>query len=375
MQRSRVSLYVVCVILGLVLGSGYSPVVAQEGDFTPHLIGAVPFTVGYRVCVENDVAYVTGNDGIEMINVYDPYAAVWVGRVFLPEIALAVAVRDDIAYIGADGNGFLIVNVTDPAHPEMLQEHSSVGFVVSVCVDGDYAYVGTRDGDLLVFDISDLAATVVCGQIEAVGGDRLGPMTVKQGYLFLADSTSGVHIVNITVPDAPEVITEISQTHGAHDVMIHEDFLFIARHRYGIRMYDVSIPYAPQVLGEFNDNDADGGEAQGIWGDAELVYIADNYHVEALNITTPSAIAEVGEYNPISAAHDLTVHEGFVYVAAGSGLYILAFGGTHPMNPLAVLPYLILIIIIAVVVFLVFLFRARRVQATPQREEQAPKGL
>jgi hypothetical protein len=365
MLRSRYRLLVGCWIVLIAVAGMSSAVMAQEADFTPHLIGIVPFEVGYSVWVEGNFAYVTGNDGVEIIDIRDPYGPVWIGRVEFVDGAYDVVVQADIAYIGLDDAGFVIANVSNPTQPELLYEYPELGTVVCVLVDGDYAYVGALGsvgGDLRVFNVSDLTTTVLCGQLDAVTGGRLGTMAVKEGYLFMADSSNGVQIVNITTPVAPEVVGEVPQTYAAYDVMIHSDLLFVGCHYRGIRVFDVSIPYLPQLRGEFSDNLADEGEALGVWGEENYLYVADNYNVELLNISLLSSITELGEYDPIVAAHDLTVQDQFVYVASGDGLTILAFGGTHPIRPPTFLIYLIpvIIAIIAVTAGLVYRFHRGR---------------
>jgi hypothetical protein len=236
---------------------------------------------------------------------------------------------------------------------------------VSVLVEGDYAYLGVLDetgGNLCVIDISDLATTTICGQLNDVAQRRFGTMAVKEACLYVAESLNGVQIVNITTPEAPEVVGAVSSTYGAYDVMVYNDFLFVGCHWMGTRMFDVSTPNTPQSRGYFNDNAEDDGEALGVWAVEGYLYIADNYNVELLNISSLSNITELGEYDEISAAHDLTVQDQFVYVAAGGGLYILAFGGTHPLRPPIFLVFLIPIIIAVIGVAAGLVYRYYRTQ-------------
>ena len=44
---------------------------------------------------------------------------------------------------------------------------------------------------------------------------------------------------------------------------------------------------APEVIGRFNDDD--GGEALGVWGDREYLYVADNLGVEVLDVKDPTS--------------------------------------------------------------------------------------
>ena len=71
----------------------------------------------------------------------------------------------------------------------------------------------------------------------------------------------------------------------------------------------------PKVIGRYKDDD--GGEALGVWGDHEYLYVADNYGIEVLDITDPTGPIEIGEYEDVDGAHDIYGRETTIYIAEG----------------------------------------------------------
>ena len=92
----------------------------------------------------------------------------------------------------------------------------------------------------------------------------------------------------------------------------------------GISILNASAKESPQIIGRYLDDD--GGEALGVWGDGEYLYVADTFGVEVLDVKDPTGPYEIGEYGRVNGAHDLYVDGMFVYIAEGrKGLVILEF--------------------------------------------------
>ena len=90
----------------------------------------------------------------------------------------------------------------------------------------------------------------------------------------------------------------------------------------GISILNASAKESPQIIGRYLDDD--GGEALGVWGDGEYLYVADNYGIEVLDVKDPTDPYEIGEYGKVNGAHDIFVDGAFVYIAEGrKGLIIL----------------------------------------------------
>ena len=149
-------------------------------------------------------------------------------------------------------------------------------------------------------------------------------MAIHDGYVYLANPKVGLEVIDVTVPSSPQKISTVQGTHGAWDIHLQDEFAYVGCHYAGIRILDLSDSEAPEVIGRFDDDD--GGEALGVWGDHEYLFVADNYRIEVLDITDPTHPFEIGEYENVNGAHDFYVDGTLVYVAEGKkGLIILEF--------------------------------------------------
>jgi hypothetical protein len=82
--------------------------------------------------------------------------------VVLPDIVQEIALQDDFAYVAAGKGGLRIIDISDPAKPDVVGHYNWKGFAAHVAVDGDTAYVAGNEADtgitghgLHVIDVGD----------------------------------------------------------------------------------------------------------------------------------------------------------------------------------------------------------------------------
>ncbi len=301
--------------LCLVLISSISACQRQDGL---GLVSTSKAGVGYGVFVDDGYAYVTNNDGVIIFDVEESSRPKEVGRI-QTGYTRGVYVMDGWAYFASE-HGLVIADVSNPERPMQVSEYGTKGDAIRIVVDGSYAFIAGSRG-LEIVDISDPYAPM---EISHLSGEEAWSVDIYDGMAYLAVPSIGIEVVDVSDPTSPQKIKTVSDTQRAWDVHIHEEIAYVGCHANGIRILSLADKESPQVIGRYLDDD--GGEALGIWGDGERLYVADNFGVEVLDVSNPVHPYEIGEYERVNGAHDIYVDGTFLYVAEGrKGLIILEF--------------------------------------------------
>lgn len=141
------------------------------------------------VALQGAMAYVADEQsGLQIIDVSDPGSAHVVGGVDTG-YAYGVAVRGTYAFV-AGATVFSIVDVSNPALPQIVGSGPMRDSGVSVFLHGPYAYVAGRLGGFQVFDISNPLSPVTVGAVNTGG---LGnDVIVSGGIVFAAQDVAGI---------------------------------------------------------------------------------------------------------------------------------------------------------------------------------------
>lgn len=163
------------------------------------------------------------------------------------------AVDGDRAYLVAWGYGLVIADIADPLNPVELGK-IPYGYPSAVAANGYFAYIGTvtNGGVVHVVDVSDPAAPALRGAVTMTSVYRL---QVHGNHVYAADEFAGLHIIDVSNPDAPVEVAVYSDgcmgiMGGAYDVQISPDGTraYVACET-GLQVVDISDPAAPVRLG------------------------------------------------------------------------------------------------------------------------------
>jgi hypothetical protein len=309
-------------ILPLILPCGHAGTPIQ-GPIRE--LGRCHFGVAYNVFVEGGIAYVTGNRGVQIIDVRNPSEPRPISHIKIDDGAFGIFVEQNIAYIAGQKDGLFIADVSDPGAPGIIGVYSEKKgmYHEDIVVRKDHGFVSLRDGRLIVLDISDKREPQRIGELKA-GADGRG-LGIRQDILYFASGFSGLEVIDVDDPASPQKIGTVPGTQGASSIEIHEQILFLGCGGQGVKILDISNPGVPKGIGAFND----GGESNSVFYKDSYLFVADQNDrcIEILDVgdpTQPNKLAENG--NDRYIPHDIFFDGRYIYTAdAKNGLVILEY--------------------------------------------------
>jgi hypothetical protein len=306
----------------------------------PILVGAYEtpgsaYVGAYDVAVDNrGYAYVADDDaGLRIINVSRPHTPTEIGACDTPYLARGVAVVGQYAYVADMQSGLRIVNVSNPANPVEVGAYDTSWDANKVAIAGNYAYVADGGAGLKVIDVSNPAHPDQVGDAWTPGYAE--DVAVASNYAYVAYSQSywpldqsGLLIASIISPTHPTQESTFpmagSLFEGTVGVTVMGNYAYVANTLSGLRIINVSDPANPYEVGFYNTP----GTATGVVVNGDYAYVAaGNAGLRIIDVSDPANPVEVSFYDTPGYAAAVSVIGNYVYVADGkdSGLLILWF--------------------------------------------------
>jgi hypothetical protein len=246
-----------------------------------HWVGSVD-TPGsaQSVAVWGTHAYVADDvSGLQVINITNPASPEIVASVDTPGVAVDVAVFGTLACVADYDSGLHVIDITEPESPQIVGSVDT-GRTRSVAVSSTHAYV-VSDG-LLVVDITNPANPQIVGSVDTPGGG----VAVSGNHAYVA-SSSGLHIVDITNPANPQILGSVDTPDRALNVAVAGTHAYVADFRSGLQIVDITNPANPQIVGSMNTP----GYASDVAVAGTHAYVAD--HVSGLQERMHHPVAAV----------------------------------------------------------------------------------
>lgn len=115
--------------------------------------------------VSGNYVYLATLDGLEIIDITNPYQPVLVGQYCGGRTIFDISVKDNYAYVGTD-NDFQIINVSNPTDPTLVTEIGVWGTAGSIFISGNRAFVSSQE--LNMFDITNPASPKLLAESESL---------------------------------------------------------------------------------------------------------------------------------------------------------------------------------------------------------------
>jgi len=277
-------------------------------------------TIGsvYSVTVSGNFAYVPSQgEGFLIVNVTNPANPILEGKnetYASPPYPRDIFVLGNVAYVADYYSGLGIINITNKTEPVgfLTEPFPISGYPWEIKIQGNYAYIAAEEGGMAIVDISDPEDP---GDpiYHPTLGDAIS-IFIEGNYAFLADDLYGLRIVDIS-GEPPTPMEEGSWDHTGHyaiDVRVKGNYAYVADMEAGLKILEVTDPYDPDLVGHYKTE----GDAQGIDIEGNYAYITQGYYgVAKINIADPANPSQAWNYDTDINAYDVDVLGSYAYVA------------------------------------------------------------
>ncbi|NHJ87952.1 MAG: hypothetical protein FK734_20985 [Asgard group archaeon] len=295
------------ILSNFCLNLGYEHFIVSantNNNLFVNFVAEVDISVGYKMRLENNRAYISSNDGIEIIDIHNPKTPIWVETI--EEGEMGFDVKNNIIYT-TNSNGLVVINATIADSPEIIGISNSGQWAYNLRINDTLAFA-INSGDMDIYNVNDLNNPIHVGQYLDSG--RGNDVIIHGEIAYYADPDEGLEVINITDYSNPEKIRTVSNTFGAWDLYINNELLYLGCHSLGFKIIDISNPTNPSVIKQFND----GGEVYGVCGNSSYIFLGDLQEgVEVLNYSDPTQLVEVASFT--ATPHDIEYRGNYLYVS------------------------------------------------------------
>jgi len=230
--------------------------------------------------------------------------------------SLAVAASGErYVYLG-QGNGFVVVDASDPGKMRTVASVPlSGGEIKDIVVVGTTAYIVNVDG-LVIADVSNPLRPVVIGRWDAPG--IVTSVDVAGDIAYVAGGT--LYVVNVSDPAHPLSLAGYKLLAGARDIKVRWNTAYVAGGT-GLLIIDVSDPAHPVFQGAYETP----GSPARVDVDGLTAYVADKSGgLQVIDVNDRRHPKLVSTFSPSDIVLDVVVRDKMCYVAAGrAGLIVL----------------------------------------------------
>jgi hypothetical protein len=300
---------------------------------SPKKTGSILIPEARRVTLSGSYAYVIESyDKLHIVDISDPSSPSVTGTYQNGDKIRAVAIAGNYAFVGCgyiykgyyDGK-LIILDISNPAAPVETGEIRDKEDIADIAVSGSYAYTcsytwnmaGGQLGELQVFDISDVYSPAKISSLDTGGGAYR--LFVRGNYVYMADGSTGLHVIDISDPHSPTLTGNID-TIESYGVFVDGNYAYnVGR---GLDIIDISNPANPVLTGQYKNDTITSTVSVYVKGNyAFLAAYSDGMLV--MDVSKPASPSLTGEYDPSSRPSLVEVSGNYAYLGSVEGLHII----------------------------------------------------
>ena len=141
-------------------------------------------------------------------------------------------------------------------------------------------------------------------------------------YAYVADDTSGLHIIDISNPASPSLVSTYDTNGASYDVRVSGGYAYLADGTLstGLKIIDVSNPSSPILVSNYTTGML---AAVAVEVSGKYAFVGDAANLRIIDISNPSSPTLAGTYT-LTTPSDIKVLGKYAYIAdLGSGLRIV----------------------------------------------------
>ena len=262
----------------------------------------------HGVTVSGGRAYVAADgQGLVVVDVTDPASMRVLGTGVGAPVSLGVAVSGDTAAVAAGWTGLVLFDVSDPASPRRVGVSSAGAYALAVALSGRVAAVGESVGGVRLVDVSDPSDPVELATVDTAG--EAGGLAFSGDTLYATDSQEGLVVLDVADPSNPVRLGAVSLPGFPEDVAVSGTTAWVAADYGDLVFVDVANASAPSVLSVLP---IDSGVAVAVAVDGTAGWVALHaggaVRVDASTPSAPSEGARLAAHGEVRAVAGVGDH-------------------------------------------------------------------
>ncbi len=215
--------------------------------------------------------------------------------------AVDIFVTNGLAFLARGTNGLAVLDVTNPAAPQLLGTLATTDNIVKLAEAGGLVYAAADDAGLQIISVANPCQPVLVGTYTANAAEDV---TVRSNLTYVADGAGGLLILDTGNPAAPVLAGSFVSNFYAEHVRLMGNLAVLTsddREGGGLIVVDVSDPARPVELGgelvEIGNLEVSG---QTVFGIETLSYITMNWpyvYLDVISLTNAAQPALVGSFD------------------------------------------------------------------------------
>ncbi len=299
----------------------------------------VPSSFGYNgpLALQGHYLYLGAAWGADEFCIYDVTNLTnprWVNGAYLQADPISITIRDTLAFVWEEYNGFEVADIADTSNIYVLAHvpylyHSPPGEIgpVRASFDSSIAYIAGING-LWTVNVSSLPSVTSLSFLGTGWSSVPSIATDTLAHAFLAELYGGLKIVDFTDPSSPHLVSQYNPDEKVRDVAVSGDKAYVLCDS-DMVILDVSDISTPKVVTKvvFGDtlNDNNGVGALGtmnVFG--STLYVARNSKkLYTIDVSNPSSPAVEHIESMSEAPLSLAKSGNYLYVATvDSGIQV-----------------------------------------------------
>lgn len=192
-----------------------------------------------QMAARDNLVYVADEWGLSIYDLSDPLAVKTIGRIQLDQSGhqtVALSLAGNYAYVAAAGNGLLIVDVSNPADPKLVQTIIKGNTVGSVISNGNYLYLGHYSDGISVMENSTPGSDpTLVGTFHSKSS--VEEVTVSDRLMVSSEGSGGIEIIDASDPANLSLEKAISTPGFAWASVISDGYIYVADSAAGLLIY------------------------------------------------------------------------------------------------------------------------------------------
>lgn len=173
------------------------------------------------VAVDQGLAFIAGTDGLRIVDIGNPYIPITRAELALPGMPRSVTVIDERVFVSLGDGGIAVVDASNRALPILLKVIPLGGSARAVAYNRGWLYVAMAENGIAMINAGRLGNELLDGQILL--GCPAFDLAVRNDALYVACGEGGLLSLDITSPDSPQIVGNLSPEGSGSFETIHLD--------------------------------------------------------------------------------------------------------------------------------------------------------